>query len=261
MVGEPQSITKPEVSASNRSSRLKLLIPAGLVLLAALILFRAAGSFTAVTVTAARTPSAAGGTASDDRSGLAEDGRKLFAQQCASCHGPQGNRIPISPLDSQPYVDSLGSRLEEVITRGRGTMPAWGKDLGGPLDAKQVRSVAEFVRSKQGLAKRDEPAVAAASPKPAPTASPTAEQRQAPPVVKHSLASLDNRCLDCHNRGASVPMPVNHAGRANSTCSFCHAQGPVAVTLSPAGAPASTASTPTANKPAPTSIGTAAPKP
>src|SRR5512133_3220854 len=104
MVGDEQAITKPGASASKRRGRLRLLIPAGLVIVAALILFRAAGSL----ITGAGSGSApllAIGQIGSDRATTIEQGRRLYGQDCASCHGARGDRVAAAPLNSRQFVD------------------------------------------------------------------------------------------------------------------------------------------------------------
>lgn len=258
MVGDEQAITNQEVPVPRPGSRLKLLIPAGLLLLAAVILLRATGSILAGT-DSKTTPLLAIGLSGSDRATVVEQGKRLFEQDCAPCHGARGERVAAAPLNSRRFVEGLGPRLEETISSGKGTMAAWGRDRGGPLTGNDVKAIAAYVRSDNGFLDARVAAPATATPKPSPV--PTVEQRKAPPAVAHSLANLDNRCLECHSRGASLPMPVNHAGRSNSTCSFCHTQGAVTVALPVTTSAANPAQTAPVVKPAPVITATAVTKP
>lgn len=252
MVGDGQTIPpKPEKRppSSGRSKRARILAVLGLVLMALLVL-RVGATALAFLTGSGPLPSIA--LSNGSSGGLVKEGKTLYSQQCASCHGAAGDRIPVAPLNSQSYVDSLGDRLEQTITQGRGTMPAWGKEQGGPLDADQMKAVAQYVRASNGLPKtQDSPVVGATTP-PAKTAVPVAAtQPQAPPAIPHAFPDQANRCLECHGRGTAAAMPVNHAGRDNSTCSFCHAQGPVTVAAPNVAA---------VGTPAPTPVGTVVPK-
>src|SRR3989337_1522139 len=53
--------------------------------------------------------------------------KQLYEQNCAECHGEQGNRLPIAPLDSKDFLASVGEAGLVAATRdGKGAMPAWG---------------------------------------------------------------------------------------------------------------------------------------
>ena len=58
---------------------------------------------------------------SGNGSGTVTDGAALFAQRCASCHGPEGEGRFGPRLHGQATV--------EVVTNGRGNMPAFGQVL------------------------------------------------------------------------------------------------------------------------------------
>lgn len=80
-----------------------------------------------------------------------EDGKRLFKAECASCHGEKGERIPIAPLDSVEFLNSRGdATLLAVIADGKGVMPAFGKERGGPFDETQVRAVLAYLSVTSG---------------------------------------------------------------------------------------------------------------
>jgi len=61
--------------------------------------------------------------------------RNLFAENCISCHGDNGQGSAIAPPLNTPSLRKTDSdTLQNTITFGRpGTaMPAWGKKAGGP---------------------------------------------------------------------------------------------------------------------------------
>ena len=157
----------------------------------------------------------------------AAEGSKLFSSTCASCHGAGGNRVTAAPLNSRQFVDALGPKLEQTIMEGKGTMPAFGLPRGGPLSREQSKNVAAYLTSSQGPAGAiGTVAKATAAPTALPSATP--EQRRAPTAIPHRFAGQENRCLDCHNKGGVAPVPVSHAGRANSACALCHLQAATA---------------------------------
>jgi cytochrome b subunit of formate dehydrogenase len=65
-------------------------------------------------------------------------------------------------------------------------------------------------------------APAAAVAPPAPPAPPA--PASGPPAVPHTLDGRAD-CGMCHGAGGSIPMPADHAGRGNDTCTGCHRQG------------------------------------
>jgi mono/diheme cytochrome c family protein len=78
------------------------------------------------------------------------DSMSLYAENCAVCHGLQGEGIgSIPPLDNpalrtMPYAD-----LVKTIARGRfnTAMPAWSQEDGGPLSDYQVSEMVRLVQS------------------------------------------------------------------------------------------------------------------
>ena len=79
-----------------------------------------------------------------------DDAMTLYAENCAVCHGLNGEGIGATPplnipaLQSMPYDD-----LFKTIARGRfqTSMPAWSKDDGGPLSDYQIGELAALIES------------------------------------------------------------------------------------------------------------------
>jgi len=80
------------------------------------------------------------------------EGRKTYAKFCVTCHGPEGSGYAAdnSPsLRSPTFLSSATDAfLRAGITRGRpGTaMAAFGRALGGPLDAAAVNAIIAYLR-------------------------------------------------------------------------------------------------------------------
>ncbi|TAK36640.1 MAG: c-type cytochrome [Chloroflexota bacterium] len=73
-------------------------------------------------------------------------GKQLYQQHCSTCHGAEGIRMPIAPLQSKEFLESRGdATLILVISEGKGAMPAWGKPRGGPLTDAQVQNVVAYL--------------------------------------------------------------------------------------------------------------------
>lgn len=78
-------------------------------------------------------------------------GREVYQQQCASCHGDQGGRIPAAPLNSRQFIDKRSDQdLAKAIAEGKGAMPAYGQAKGGALTEAQVAAVVTYVRALAG---------------------------------------------------------------------------------------------------------------
>jgi mono/diheme cytochrome c family protein len=79
-----------------------------------------------------------------------DSGMTLYAENCAVCHGLNGEGIATNPslnnpaLATMPYED-----IFKTIERGRfGTsMPAWSKEDGGPLSDYQISELTALIQS------------------------------------------------------------------------------------------------------------------
>ena len=82
-----------------------------------------------------------------------EQGKALYAQRCALCHGATGhgdgpgakglNPPPRNHTDATYMNTRTDEQLSEVIHKGKGAMPAWGK----VLTDEQIASLVLYVRS------------------------------------------------------------------------------------------------------------------
>jgi mono/diheme cytochrome c family protein len=78
---------------------------------------------------------------------------KLFARNCAGCHGGEGKLGPAPPLNDALFLAIIpDDELLRVVREGRpGTpMPAFAREKGGPLTAKQVEAVAKGIKPLWG---------------------------------------------------------------------------------------------------------------
>jgi cytochrome c551 len=78
------------------------------------------------------------------------DGAAIYAANCAACHGADGSGGIGPDLRGIGQMHTV-DQLIEVITNGRGAMPAW-RDR---LTPEQIRAVAEFVASIPGTHEHD----------------------------------------------------------------------------------------------------------
>jgi mono/diheme cytochrome c family protein len=82
-------------------------------------------------------------------------GQKLFADNCATCHGDNGQGDIGPALNSKSFLDSTeDGRIFSLISSGvPGTaMPSWSQDYGGPFTAEQIQELVGYIRSWQATA-------------------------------------------------------------------------------------------------------------
>lgn len=127
----------PELDASTN----KWMI-AGIILMAAMVL---AFPLYRVVEPAAREDARAA-----QLSSFESEGRQLFVQNCASCHGADGEGVTAPALNSQQFLQSASDeQVRTIIAAGvPGTqMSAWNLDFGGPLTSEQIRALTVYIRS------------------------------------------------------------------------------------------------------------------
>ncbi|HEX9680060.1 MAG TPA: c-type cytochrome, partial [Anaerolineales bacterium] len=89
-----------------------------------------------------------------------EQGRALFADNCAPCHGDFGEGGPnptrpndvIAPISSAEYLQTRDdSTLRAIISRGQPNfgMSPFSTSYGGPLDADEIDAIVTFLRAWQ----------------------------------------------------------------------------------------------------------------
>ncbi|MHB8364283.1 MAG: cytochrome b N-terminal domain-containing protein [Vulcanimicrobiaceae bacterium] len=116
-----------------------------------------------VLAAASTTASAATASAPAALSPQAKAGQAVFAQDCSSCHGPQGQGTPgvFPPLANNPFVTGNPQAVISVLLDGKqgpttvngqgynGQMPPWKATLSN----KQIADVATFIRTALGTNK------------------------------------------------------------------------------------------------------------
>ena len=83
---------------------------------------------------------------------LVSSGRQLWALNCASCHGDQGEGVDAPALRSKQFLDSItDEQMHRIVAAGitGSEMPAWWDEFGGPLTDDQIAAVVAWVRSWQ----------------------------------------------------------------------------------------------------------------
>ena len=80
-----------------------------------------------------------------------EQGRRLYSENCAACHGPQGEgRIGAALAKDWPSIRP-DLTVRTIIGRGvqGSVMPAWSQANGGPLSAAEIDALVGYILSWQ----------------------------------------------------------------------------------------------------------------
>lgn len=116
------------------------------------------------------------------------EGRKIYNEQCANCHGAQGEGGVGLPLNSKKLLASTSDDvLFSIIKSGvpMTQMPAWSVANGGPLTDQDVRNVVSFIRSWEPNAPLIEPEVFT-------------------PSAERGLLLFNTTCATCHGIDGQV---------------------------------------------------------
>jgi len=128
------------------------------------------------------------------------EGRALYNENCAMCHGEQGEGVDGPPLNDKPFLaNTADETIFSLIGSGiPGTeMPAWGQVHGGPFTDEQVRQLITFIRDWEAEAP-DRQAIALAGD----------------PVA--GLVLYNSTCIVCHGqdgRGTDDSPAINDPER------------------------------------------------
>lgn len=78
------------------------------------------------------------------------EGRSSYAENCAMCHGEEGEGVDGPALNDKQFLASAADdTIFSVISSGIPSteMPAWNQAHGGPFTDEQVRALVAFIRS------------------------------------------------------------------------------------------------------------------
>lgn len=110
--------------------------------------------------------------AAEYRGGLVWEGKKLYAANCALCHGEQGEGVDAPALNSKEFLRAANEeQIVGIVSVGiPGTnMQSWSNEYGGPLTLEEITSIAAFLASLEPTApSRPDWRNFAPSPTPAP---------------------------------------------------------------------------------------------
>lgn len=76
-------------------------------------------------------------------------GRSLYFENCAMCHGDQGEGVDAPPLNDKNFLlNTTNDRMFSLIGSGvpSSEMPAWNQVHGGPFTDQQVNQLVAFIR-------------------------------------------------------------------------------------------------------------------
>ncbi len=98
------------------------------------------------------------GAAAAQIEGDPERGGKLYVENCAVCHGVDGNGRVGATLTAFSGID-IDAALTQVITSGieGAVMPAWGEAGGGPLSDQDIADIVAYITSAFGGTEPIEP--------------------------------------------------------------------------------------------------------
>lgn len=94
-------------------------------------------------------PSARADSLEEHQTGLAAQGADLFALNCSSCHGPQGEGAVGPALNSQQFLTTtVDEQIESLIATGipGSLMTAYSIDFGGPLTFEEINALTAHLR-------------------------------------------------------------------------------------------------------------------
>jgi len=89
-------------------------------------------------------------------------GRRVYTEQCISCHGSEGEGGVGTALNDKILLrNTLDDILFSVTRSGVPStqMPAWSVDFGGPLTDEDIKDVVAFIRAWEPTAPEIEPVV------------------------------------------------------------------------------------------------------
>lgn len=158
-----------------------------------------------------------------------DDAMTLYAENCAVCHGLQGEGIGSVPsLDSDGLRTMSTEDLTKIIARGRlnTAMPAWSQSDGGPLSDYQIFELVRLIQSGDWLETRDRVVNLGLAPlipfttDPDPALLDAVGSLQDGQVLQTAITIFSAECVSCHGAdglGTSIAPALNDpAVRAKS---------------------------------------------
>lgn len=131
-----------------------------------------------------------------DKATQIANGQQLFAQNCTTCHGDNGEGDVGPALNNKAFLKSAeDGRISSLIGSGvPGTaMPSWSETFGGPFTDEQIHDLVAFIRSWEATATN------VTKPKPTPDAS----------VGQDIFGSICYACHGANGEGTSRAPALN----------------------------------------------------
>lgn len=133
----------------------------------------------------------------EDNEDETEQGAQLYAENCAVCHGPEGQgRVGATLAQDWPSIRP-DLQVEATIRRGvpGSVMPAWSQENGGPLNNEEIDALVQYILSWE----------TGGPPSVFPTLTPIPREALTPPPDvegdPNSGADMYQRnCLVCHGQ-------------------------------------------------------------
>jgi menaquinol-cytochrome c reductase cytochrome b/c subunit len=133
-----------------------------------------------------------------DLAARVEAGGKLYQEQCAECHGENGEGAEIktrpgeytNPLNSEDFLETHPSdTIVRLISYGQPDlgMQAFGLAYGGTLTDQEIRTIVDFIESWKAPPEGAEPQV-------------DLSQIENPSFAKDIKPLFDKRCSSCHGQ-------------------------------------------------------------
>lgn len=114
-------------------------------------------------------------------------GRSLFVENCAMCHGEEGEGVDGPPLNDSGFLRNTADQTIFSLTSSGvpGTeMPAWSQVHGGPFTDEQVRQLVAFIRAWEAEAPDRQAEAMAGDP-------------------ANGLAIFNSTCIVCHGENGT----------------------------------------------------------
>ncbi len=95
-------------------------------------------------------PSSRDDARAEQLSSLAEEGANIWAFNCASCHGDNGEGTTAPALNSDQFLQSAtNEQIQLLVSVGipGSAMGAYSQDFAGPLTSEQIKAVTTYLRS------------------------------------------------------------------------------------------------------------------
>lgn len=135
-----------------------------------------------------------------------EEGARLYAENCAVCHGTEGQgRVGATLAKDWPSIRP-DLQVEATIRRGvpGSVMPAWSQEFGGPLSEDEINALVQYILSWE----------TGGPPAVFPTLTPVVREALTPPP---EVEGDPNNGADLYQRNCLVCHGADGQGRVGAT--------------------------------------------